>query len=191
MLPSKALWMLLVLLVWLISCGSAEEEKRPGGDRAADEVRELYPDQERIAERLRSAGYAYPASSRFSVLPTKVVYELKGLQPNQHYEVRISYPGSIPSKFVIAWASPSSSEDEEPASRLLTGRDLLDTEKIMFVTDERGGILSGVRTSIIASSYPKIGTLYCNDVCLRRETHCDDRSRPTRKVNRHLRLESK
>jgi len=148
MLPSKALWMLLVLLVWF-SSGNAEEKKRPSGDRATDEVRELYPDQERIAEQLRSAGYAYPASSRFSVLPTKVVYELKGLQPNQHYEVRISYPGSIPSKFVIAWGSPSSSEDDEPASRLLTGRDLLDTEKIMFVTDERGGILSGVRTSIL------------------------------------------
>lgn len=129
---SSPLWLWLFVSLVCVSYGVAANAK--GGDEDGTRTT-LYPDRELIGEQLRPVGYA----SRVDA-PEKLVYELKGLQPNQHYEVRISYPGSTPSKFVLAWASSSSTED---VPKLLTGRDLLDTEKIMFVTDERGGILSG------------------------------------------------
>ncbi|CAA2976261.1 uncharacterized protein LOC111402439 isoform X1 [Olea europaea subsp. europaea] len=57
------------------------------------------------------------------------LYELKGLKPHTWYEVKISYPASIPSSFSLQLKRGSSDLG------LNMGRKLLNTEKLIFKTD--------------------------------------------------------
>ncbi|XP_022864089.1 uncharacterized protein LOC111384093 isoform X2 [Olea europaea var. sylvestris] len=57
------------------------------------------------------------------------LYELKGLKPHSWYEVKISYPASIPSSFSLQLKRGSSDLG------LNMGRKLLNTEKLIFKTD--------------------------------------------------------
>ncbi|EPS65059.1 hypothetical protein M569_09723, partial [Genlisea aurea] len=56
-------------------------------------------------------------------------YQLQGLSPNMWYEVKISYPASIPSTFSLRLATDVSELGFNP------GRKLLNTEKLIFKTD--------------------------------------------------------
>lgn len=60
-----------------------------------------------------------------------VLYELVDLQPRTQYEVRVSYPATIPSLIYFSWES----DDEASAIRELQRRRLLNLEKVMFTTD--------------------------------------------------------
>lgn len=53
-------------------------------------------------------------------------FELGSLEVNSQYEVRISYLGTVAGQFELSWACPT------------FGRKLLDTEKIVFFTNEKG-----------------------------------------------------
>ncbi|WMV42450.1 hypothetical protein MTR67_035835 [Solanum verrucosum] len=55
------------------------------------------------------------------------LYELQGLNSNKWYEVKISYPASIPATFTLQLSKGS--------SVLNVGRKLLNTEKIIFQAD--------------------------------------------------------
>ncbi|XP_059274833.1 uncharacterized protein LOC132029581 isoform X1 [Lycium ferocissimum] len=55
------------------------------------------------------------------------LYELQGLNLNKWYEVKISYPASIPATFTLQLSKGSSG--------LNVGRKLLNTEKIIFQAD--------------------------------------------------------
>lgn len=61
------------------------------------------------------------------------IYELVGLELPKSYEVKISYPASIPASFTIELLK----EGLLPATR--GGRRLLNTEKIIFRADESQG----------------------------------------------------
>lgn len=92
---------------------------------------------------------AAPAFSQSSVVNTKVLhvgkellketlplqsgsclYQLQGLKSNMWYEVKISYPASIPASFSIELKKGSSNLE------LNFGRKLLNTEKLIFKTDK-------------------------------------------------------
>ncbi|KAG8375628.1 hypothetical protein BUALT_Bualt10G0120100 [Buddleja alternifolia] len=57
------------------------------------------------------------------------LYQLQGLQPNMWYEVKISYPASIPSSFSLQLKRGTAD------LQLHQGRKLLNTEKLIFKTD--------------------------------------------------------
>lgn len=61
------------------------------------------------------------------------IYVLEGLELPKSYEVKISYPASIPARFTIKLLKEGSFQ----ASR--GGRRLLNTEKLMFRADESQG----------------------------------------------------
>eukprot|EP00698_Gefionella_okellyi_P012366 TRINITY_DN3326_c0_g1_i1.p2 TRINITY_DN3326_c0_g1~~TRINITY_DN3326_c0_g1_i1.p2 ORF type:complete len:181 (+),score=38.16 TRINITY_DN3326_c0_g1_i1:50-592(+) len=63
--------------------------------------------------------------------PATLFYELHGLQPNSHYEVRVSYPSSVPADVELEFVDQQSR---------LPVRALLNTEKIMFQTDAQGHV---------------------------------------------------
>ncbi|XP_027081362.1 uncharacterized protein [Coffea arabica] len=92
---------------------------------------------------------AVPAFSQSSVANTKVLhvgkellketlplqsgsclYQLQGLRSNMWYEVKISYPASIPASFSLQLKNASSDPE------LNFGRKLLNTEKLIFKTDK-------------------------------------------------------
>lgn len=60
-------------------------------------------------------------------------YSLQHLKPNTGYEVRVSYPATVPSKVTLQLASAGF--EAAPARHR---RHLLDTEKIIFHTDDQG-----------------------------------------------------
>lgn len=60
----------------------------------------------------------------------RCVYELQGLELSKSYEVKVSYPASIPASFTIELLKEGSFQ----ATR--GGRKLLNTEKLMFRADE-------------------------------------------------------
>lgn len=55
-----------------------------------------------------------------------MLYELVGLQPASQYEVRVSYPATVPSAFDLQFHTAPS------------GRRLRNVEKLVFLTDEQG-----------------------------------------------------
>ncbi|OIT01694.1 PREDICTED: uncharacterized protein LOC109226589 isoform X1 [Nicotiana attenuata] len=75
------------------------------------------------------------------------LYELQGLNSNKWYEVKISYPASIPATFTLQLSQGSSG--------LNGGRKLLNTEKIIFQADsiqllgDKGG------TSVLVNVEPE------------------------------------
>ncbi|KAK6161919.1 hypothetical protein DH2020_001760 [Rehmannia glutinosa] len=67
------------------------------------------------------------------------LYQLGGLKPHMRYEVKISYPASIPARFSLQLSRGASDLG------LNQGRKLLNTEKLIFKTDglsltEQGGV---------------------------------------------------
>ncbi|CAI9259273.1 unnamed protein product [Lactuca saligna] len=58
------------------------------------------------------------------------VYQLQGLKPNHWYEVKISYPASIPASFSLQL------KKENPNFELKQQRKLLNTEKLIFKNDD-------------------------------------------------------
>ncbi|KAK4388789.1 hypothetical protein Sango_2215900 [Sesamum angolense] len=58
------------------------------------------------------------------------LYQLQGLRPHMWYEVKISYPASIPASFSLQLNRGTADLG------LNLGRKLLNTEKIIFMTDE-------------------------------------------------------
>ncbi|KAL6524042.1 hypothetical protein OROMI_031137 [Orobanche minor] len=67
------------------------------------------------------------------------LYQLRGLRPHTRYEVKISYPASIPASFSLRLSRGTSDLG------LNHGRKLLNTEKLIFKTDgmsliEQGGM---------------------------------------------------
>ncbi|KAL2483977.1 hypothetical protein Fot_45421 [Forsythia ovata] len=74
-----------------------------------------------VGEELQKEALPLQMGSRF--------YELKGLKPYTWYEVKISYPASIPSSFSLQLKRGISDLG------LNTGRKLLNTEKLIFKTD--------------------------------------------------------
>mmetsp|Transcript_30510 Transcript_30510/g.73299 ORF Transcript_30510/g.73299 Transcript_30510/m.73299 type:complete len:197 (+) Transcript_30510:114-704(+) len=56
------------------------------------------------------------------------LYGLSGLKPSSMYEVKVSYPGTVPVSLHLEFVSPG----DEPSTR--QGRRLLDTEKLIFET---------------------------------------------------------
>ncbi|KAI8474693.1 MAG: hypothetical protein J3K34DRAFT_491804 [Monoraphidium minutum] len=60
-------------------------------------------------------------------------YRLAGLKPSTSYELRLSYPASIPAAIRFEWDASGA-----PARR--RGRRLLDVEKLDFRTDAAGGV---------------------------------------------------
>ncbi|KAH7283306.1 hypothetical protein KP509_34G000300 [Ceratopteris richardii] len=81
------------------------------------DVRKLQVGQELIAEKLPLQG-------------GQCVYVLDGLELPKSYEVKISYPASIPASFTIKLLRSS------PLQAVHGGRRLLNTEKLMFRADE-------------------------------------------------------
>eukprot|EP01095_Lingulamoeba_sp_RSL-Kostka_P000348 TRINITY_DN10539_c0_g1_i1.p1 TRINITY_DN10539_c0_g1~~TRINITY_DN10539_c0_g1_i1.p1 ORF type:complete len:189 (-),score=6.85 TRINITY_DN10539_c0_g1_i1:32-598(-) len=69
-------------------------------------------------------------------------YRVKGLKPNSHYEIRISYPAINPTLFSIEWIHENDNKDLD----LSKTRKLLNTEKLMFQTDE-SGLINGNQKS--------------------------------------------
>ncbi|KAK8799447.1 hypothetical protein WA158_005996 [Blastocystis sp. Blastoise] len=61
-------------------------------------------------------------------------FELQGLLPNQKYNVLVSYPGSIPARFVT-FLEPRDDNDNETVCDQ-DSRKLLDTTQLFFYTDE-------------------------------------------------------
>eukprot|EP01112_Ceratiomyxa_fruticulosa_P007084 TRINITY_DN1829_c0_g1_i1.p1 TRINITY_DN1829_c0_g1~~TRINITY_DN1829_c0_g1_i1.p1 ORF type:complete len:199 (+),score=41.07 TRINITY_DN1829_c0_g1_i1:317-913(+) len=86
------------------------------------------------------------ALSKEIVTPgSTIVYKLEQLQASSHYEVRISYPATSPTDFIIQLVT----EDSETFD---TGRDLLNTEKVMFQTDSKGKILGKFPSSPLSQT---------------------------------------
>jgi len=61
-----------------------------------------------------------------------VLYILSDLQPNSHYEIRVSYPATSPTDFSFEWSN------EDLVQQV--GKELLNIEKVMFTTDQNSQI---------------------------------------------------
>ncbi|GBF90016.1 hypothetical protein Rsub_02722 [Raphidocelis subcapitata] len=64
-------------------------------------------------------------------------YRLRDLKPSADYEVRVSYPASIPASLAFEWSGVPAPDAAAPG-RAATRR-LLDTDKAIFSTDADGG----------------------------------------------------
>lgn len=111
---------LLCLTLLSPALAAAEDVRTYNILPSISDVRKLKVGQELFAERL-------------SLKRGKRIYVLEGLELPKSYEVKISYPASIPARFTIELLK----EDSFQASR--GGRRLLNTEKLMFRADESQG----------------------------------------------------
>lgn len=75
------------------------------------------------------------------------LYELQGLNSNKWYEVKISYPASIPATFTLQLSKGSSG--------LNVGRKLLNTEKIIFQADSLQLLADKGRTFVLVNVEPE------------------------------------
>lgn len=75
------------------------------------------------------------------------LYELQGLNSNKWYEVKISYPASIPATFTLQLSKGSSG--------LNVGRKLLNTEKIIFQADSLQLLGGKGRTFVLVNVEPE------------------------------------
>lgn len=75
------------------------------------------------------------------------LYELQGLNSNKWYEVKISYPASIPATFTLQLSKGSSG--------LNGGRKLLNTEKIIFQADSIQFLGDKGGTSVLVNVEPE------------------------------------
>ncbi|GAQ84860.1 hypothetical protein KFL_002090120 [Klebsormidium nitens] len=81
----------------------------------------------------------------------QALYELKGLKKQQGYEVKISFPGTVPATYHIELVG------EEREDTRAGRRRLLDTEKLVFTTDDSGRPLRGavpVQAAILVTVQP-------------------------------------
>ncbi|KAL2517825.1 hypothetical protein Adt_14072 [Abeliophyllum distichum] len=77
------------------------------------------------------------------------LYELQGLKPHTWYEVKISYPASIPSSFSLHLKRGSSDLG------LNWGRKLLNTEKLIFKTDGIDSLVDQHRLHVLVNVEPE------------------------------------
>lgn len=67
-------------------------------------------------------------------------YCLRELSPDSSYELRVSYPATQPTLFTLTLFEADPLAGHLPG-RATHGRKLLDTEKLVFATDEQGRVL--------------------------------------------------
>lgn len=82
---------------------------------------------------------------RMEILPLEMgscLYQLQGLQSHKWYEVKISYPASIPTSFSLQLRKGISDVG------MTSGRKLLNTEKLIFKTDRLDNINDQVMMSL-------------------------------------------
>jgi len=84
-----------------------------------------------------------------------VIYALDGLEPNSHYEVRISYPATSPTEFSISFVNQV---------EFKTSRQLLNIEKLMFQTDEEAKVVGFAKTTEnylvkVSATYSGVSTI--------------------------------
>eukprot|EP00271_Cylindrocystis_brebissonii_P006182 TRINITY_DN18814_c0_g1_i2.p1 TRINITY_DN18814_c0_g1~~TRINITY_DN18814_c0_g1_i2.p1 ORF type:complete len:171 (-),score=11.86 TRINITY_DN18814_c0_g1_i2:171-683(-) len=81
-----------------------------------------------------------------------MTYQIEGLRPFRSYEVKVSYPASLPASFKIQLEEPGVGQ-----ARKLRGsrRRVLDTEKITFSMDEDGN-LKGASDSNALNNLPLV-----------------------------------
>ncbi|XP_073283220.1 uncharacterized protein [Primulina huaijiensis] len=77
------------------------------------------------------------------------LYQLQGLRPHTWYEVKISYPASIPSAFTLQL---SRGITDLTSNR---GRKLLNTEKLIFKTDGMLSLSDQSETSVLVNVEPE------------------------------------
>ncbi|GER25607.1 hypothetical protein STAS_01205 [Striga asiatica] len=77
------------------------------------------------------------------------LYELRGLRPRTWYEVKISYPASIPASFSLQLSRGTSDLG------LNRGRKLLNTEKLIFKTDEIPSLVEQGRMYVLLNVEPE------------------------------------
>ncbi|KAG6524822.1 hypothetical protein ZIOFF_014766 [Zingiber officinale] len=91
-------------------------------------------------------------------------YELLGLRRSSSYEVKISYPASIPAKFSIQLQRP------RLELRSTKNRRLLDTEKLIFKADQEESVFVSLTVEnggvIAMKSVPEQELVIYNIVCL-------------------------
>ncbi|XP_047971760.1 uncharacterized protein LOC125214681 isoform X2 [Salvia hispanica] len=76
-------------------------------------------------------------------------YHLHGLKPQMWYEVKISYPSSIPASFSLQLKRGA------PDLGLNQGRKLLNTEKIIFKTDGITSLIEQGEMSVLVNVEPE------------------------------------
>ncbi|KAL1552381.1 hypothetical protein AAHA92_13184 [Salvia divinorum] len=76
-------------------------------------------------------------------------YHLQGLKPQTWYEVKISYPSSIPASFSLQLKRGA------PDLGLNRGRKLLNTEKIIFKTDGITSLIEQGEMSVLVNVEPE------------------------------------
>lgn len=77
------------------------------------------------------------------------LYHLQGLKPQMWYEVKISYPASIPASFSLQLKRGT------PDVRLSQGRKLLNTEKIIFKADGITSLAEQGAMSVLVNVEPE------------------------------------
>ncbi|KAL8522144.1 hypothetical protein ACS0TY_012333 [Phlomoides rotata] len=77
------------------------------------------------------------------------LYHLQGLRPQTWYEVKISYPASIPSSFSLQLKRDTSDLG------LTQGRKLLNTEKLIFKTDGLFPLVEQGKISVLVNVEPE------------------------------------
>ncbi|KAK4417060.1 hypothetical protein Salat_2531500 [Sesamum alatum] len=77
------------------------------------------------------------------------LYQLRGLRPHMWYEVKISYPASIPASFSLQLNRGTSDLG------LNLGRKLLNTEKIIFMTDGMLSLIDQGGMSVLVNVKPE------------------------------------
>ncbi|KAI5075424.1 hypothetical protein GOP47_0009500 [Adiantum capillus-veneris] len=137
--------MILVLVLWLTLLPAAfiEAEDLRNYDilPSISDVRKLKVGQELLAEKLALKG-------------GRCVYVLEGLELPKSYEVKISYPASIPSTFIIELLKAT------PFQATRGGRRLLNTEKLMFRADEsQGQVYDGILTAHVLVTVEPAGVV--------------------------------
>lgn len=128
--------MILISILWLTLLPAAfvvaENVRTYDILRSTSDVRKLKVGQELFSEKLALKG-------------GWCIYVLEGLELPKSYEVKISYPASIPASFTIQLLKATLSQ----ATR--GGRRLLNTEKLMFRADESQGfeVHDGILSSYV------------------------------------------
>ncbi len=82
-----------------------------------------------------------PLENEIIIPGNSIIYEITSLDPNSHYEIRISYPATVRVHFCLIFAKSPTNFQLSFISSPQVGRQLLNIEKIMFKTDESGKIL--------------------------------------------------
>eukprot|EP00126_Sphaerothecum_destruens_P000827 Sdes_comp11175_c0_seq1m2713 len=109
--------------------------------------------QEMQNNRIQNLNSSTPLFSQFISPGETLLYPLQNLRPQKLYEIRISWPSIYPTEWKIT-LTENASQQGLPSK---FSRNLLNSEKIIFRTDEEGKVLGfkapAVRLEAIFSSF--------------------------------------